>query len=152
MPCDADRAADHAAPTNRDAARYAHAGRHDRVGADTDVVADLNLIVELDALLDDRVADRTTIDRGVGANFHIGSHAHAPKLRHFDPCALFRRKTKSIAAHYRARLRENPRCKRHTLTKGHARDESHVLGDARAAGHNAVRTNESARTNARARP
>ena len=55
------------------------------MSTDPCVVSDLHEIVELDAVFDDRIVDRASIDRRVGANFNIVSNLDRPQLGDFDP-------------------------------------------------------------------
>jgi len=49
-----------------------------------DVVANLRQIIDAGPGSDDRVAGRTSIDRGVGAYFHVVLYDHATKLRNTE--------------------------------------------------------------------
>src|SRR5688572_22215732 len=64
-------AADHTALAELGAAGDARHRRHDRMRADAHVVCDLHEIVELHAVLDDRVLDRAAVDRRIRAYLDV---------------------------------------------------------------------------------
>ena len=82
MTGDADAAAQHAMPTNLGTARDAYTAGQCAMGADTDVMRHLNLVIQLDSVLDDRIFQRTPIDSGIGADFHIIANLYPTELRH----------------------------------------------------------------------
>ena len=62
------------------------------------IVAKLDLIIELDAILDDRVPDSTAVDAGIGADFDIVANPDTAQLRHFQIGVLIPDKTKTVCA------------------------------------------------------
>ena len=64
--------------TDLGAARDAHAAGHRRVFSDHTVVGDLNLIVQLDAVTDHGIVQRTPINCGVCTDLHIVTFGIAP--------------------------------------------------------------------------
>ncbi|MDT4869405.1 hypothetical protein FQZ97_1044310 [compost metagenome] len=90
--------------TDGGAARHPHATGHGRVRPDVHVVADLDQVVELDAVFDHGVIQRTTVDAGVGADLDIVSDAHRAQLLDLDPLAFVRRKTESIGTDHHTRV------------------------------------------------
>ncbi|MEK7191792.1 MAG: hypothetical protein AAB153_05800, partial [Pseudomonadota bacterium] len=91
-----DMPAEGAARTDGCAAGDPNARRDGGVVANTDVVRDMHLVIELDAITDDGVVERATIDGRIGADFHIIADHDAPKLRDFLPALAIAGKTKSI--------------------------------------------------------
>ena len=69
-----------------------------RVRPDDHVVPDLDLVVQLGAVLDHRVADGAAIDRGIRADLHIVPDPHAADLRHLHPSAAVGCKAESVGA------------------------------------------------------
>ena len=63
----------------------------------THVVRNLDLVVELDAVFDDRVFQRAAVDGGIGADFDIVADQHAANLRNFFPAPSFGAKPKPSA-------------------------------------------------------
>src|ERR1700751_1848534 len=146
---DADHPTDHAALANADAAGDPGARGDPRVRTDAHVVADHDEIVELHAILDDRVIDGTTIDSGVGTDLDIRADAHAAHLRHLEPAALLRRKTEAVGADHRSRLQHAARSDLHPSTERDARHEPPIRGEADILTEMAVRPDEAARADAR---
>ncbi len=69
-------------------ASHTHTTGHGRVGTDVHVVANLDQVVQLDAIFDHRVVQRTAIDAGVGTDLDIVADAHSAELLDLDPFAL----------------------------------------------------------------
>jgi hypothetical protein len=78
------------------------------VVANADVVADLNLIVELDAVTDQRVVERTTVDRRIGADLDVVTDQHATDLRDLDPALAFLGEAETVATDHRAGVDDRP--------------------------------------------
>src|ERR1700761_3505109 len=97
-PADRAGAADLAARTDHGTAGYAGATGDCRVRAQPHVVPDLDEVIQLHAILDDRVTDGPAVDGRIGADLHIGTNAHAPGLRHFQPGAALGCESKTVAA------------------------------------------------------
>ena len=72
--------------------------------ADTHVVPDLDLVVELDAIFNDGVLDRTAVNRGVCADLNVIAQAHPTDLWHLDPAPFIAGKPESIGAYHAAGL------------------------------------------------
>src|SRR6185369_6024276 len=89
-------AADLAMRADGGAAGHARAARHHGVRADAHVVTDLDQVVELDAVLDDRVVERATVDAGVGADLHVVADAHRAELLDLLPAALRGREAEAV--------------------------------------------------------
>src|SRR6185437_270611 len=118
---------DHAVTADHRASRDARAARDRRVRADAHVVANLDEIVELHAVLDHRVVDRTAVDRGIRTDLDIRADVHAADLWHLHPRARFLGESKSVAADHRAGMDERARADHNTLAECYARDEPHFL-------------------------
>ncbi len=83
MIVDADLCSQRHVVADRQAAREPDLGREQAIPADRHIVADLDLIVDFGALPDHGVAQRSAIDGGAGADFHIVLDQHAAGLGHF---------------------------------------------------------------------
>jgi hypothetical protein len=118
--------ADHGAPCHADAAR------HGRVLADAHVVADLNQVVELHAVLDDRVLQRTAVDASVGADLDVVADVHRPELLDLDPRAVVRCQTEAVGADHHAGMEQAALADMAILADGHTRLEHGVGTDAGA--------------------
>src|SRR5215472_7670975 len=70
--------------------------------ADFAVVADMNLVVELDAAMQDRCTHRRAIDRRVCADLHVVLQYNDPDLRNFDQVGLLLDDTEAVGANHRA--------------------------------------------------
>ncbi len=94
-----DRATPHGAMrTYLSTACNAHATGHGCVFANVHVVAYLNQVVEFDAILNDCVLKRATIDAGIGTYFDIISNFDGTQLLYFFPGALIGCKAETIGA------------------------------------------------------
>src|SRR5258705_3067022 len=71
---------------------------HDAVTSRYAVVPDLNQIINFGALAQHRVAERTAIDGGVGAQLHTVLNDHAAELRDFEMAVWPRRKAEAGSA------------------------------------------------------
>src|SRR6185312_14797389 len=80
VPGEADRAADHAALADGGAPRHAGAAGDDGVRADAHVVGDHDEVVELHALLDDRVVD------GAAVNGRVAPISTSAPMRTLPTC------------------------------------------------------------------
>src|SRR5512139_265221 len=78
---DAHHPAQHAPPADGDAAGDSDAAGDHRVFTDAAVVPYLHLVVDLDAILDHRVANRATVHRGVGADLDVVADHDGADLR-----------------------------------------------------------------------
>jgi hypothetical protein len=81
-----------------DAAGHAGLCRDDHVIFDLTVVGDVNHIVELDAIADDGLAQRGTIDAGIGADLDIVANGDATDLRELVPDAVYGDKAEAVGA------------------------------------------------------
>ena len=91
------RTGDYATFANRRTACDTAESCHRRVGANMDVVGDLNQIIEDDAIGNDGVFDRPSVDRGIRADIHVVTDHHRSQLRDFQPGAVITSKTEAIA-------------------------------------------------------
>lgn len=76
----ADATCNHAVAPDLGAAGNSHAASHRGVVADLHVVRNHDLVVELDAVANQRVGERTTVDGRVGADLDVVANAHAADL------------------------------------------------------------------------
>ena len=89
VPADAHCTTNHAALANAGGASNAGAGRNGRIGTNHTVVGDLDEVIELHAILDHGIAERTTVDGGVGPNLHLVANHDTAELWHFFPAAIW---------------------------------------------------------------
>ena len=69
---------------------------HGAVLADSNVVTNLHQVVELDAVLENRVLQRAAINAGIGADLDIIADHNRAELLDLDPPAIVWRKTKPV--------------------------------------------------------
>lgn len=62
------------------------------------VVGNLYQIINFGAGTNDGVINSTTVNRGIGANFHLITNTHHAQLGHFYNLFAIKRKTKTILA------------------------------------------------------
>src|SRR5581483_10604785 len=103
---------DHAGPAHRAvppdarAARDADAARHSGVRADAHVVPDLDLVVQLHAVLDDRVFERAAVDGRVGADLDVVADHDGAHLRDLGPALAVARHAEAVGADHRPRVHD----------------------------------------------
>ena len=76
--------------------------------ADTDIVAYLHQVVDLGALADHGIADRTAVDGSTGADFHIVLDDDAADLRDFKTASAAHHEAKAILADLAAAMNDDP--------------------------------------------
>src|SRR5208282_2018880 len=76
---------------------------------DMNIVPDLNLVIELYAILDYGVINRTTIYGRIGTDLHIISNQHAAALRDFFPNSAFFYYAKTICTNDNAGVYQTSR-------------------------------------------
>lgn len=110
MPGEIGGAANHAEPADPCTAGNRGTARDHGMRADPHVMRDLDLVVELAALLDDRVRHRTAVDRGIGADLHVVAEHRPPRLRNLHVAyagrADIRRKTKAVGTDHHATVED----------------------------------------------
>jgi hypothetical protein len=104
-------AANGAPRANLRRAGYANARSHGRVITDVTIVRNHDLVVELDAIANDRVFQCTPIDGGVCTDFDVISNTHATQLGNLPPRAWTSqgvwRETKSVGTQDCARMHDS---------------------------------------------
>ena len=70
------------------------------------VVRDLNQIVQPDAIFDDSIVYRATIDGRVGADLYIIADPYAAYLGHLDPSTVTQRVAEAVRSDHRARMHD----------------------------------------------
>ena len=138
--------ADGAVRADAGAASDAHQRRHGRMRSHMHVVRDLNQVIELDAILDHRVAQSTSVDAGVGTDFHVITDANRTELLDFFPSPTRRSKAKTIGSNHHARVQDTALADPTALGNGHARGQSGLLTNVRTGSNHAMRSDESALT------
>ena len=69
-------------------------------------MANLNQVVELDAVLDDRVAQCAAVNTGVGSDFNVVANPDGTQLLNFFPAITIFGKTEAIRADHYARVHD----------------------------------------------
>ncbi len=96
MPRNHPGAADNTVLAEHRAARDTGTASHHRILADHTVMADMHQVIEFATVLDDRVVERSAVDRRVGTDFDVVANQHPTQLRNLDPVLTIRRKTETI--------------------------------------------------------
>ncbi len=135
---------------DRDTARYPYAARQRAVRSDAHVVRDLHQVVDLDAVFDHGVVERTAVDAGVGADFDVVANAHVAELLDLDPGALVRCEAEAVGADHHATVHDAARADAAARAEGHLRREARTGTDLRAGADHAVRPDDGPRTDHRA--
>jgi hypothetical protein len=99
----------------------ADASRDRSMRADHAVVADLDLVVELDALLDDRIVDGAAVDGRVRADLDIRADDDAPDLRNLVPPSVLIGKPEAVGSDDRATVDQRARTDDATGIERHVR-------------------------------
>src|SRR5258706_12383692 len=142
---DQRRAAKGAMAPDVGAAGDTDAAGHRGMRADARVVADLDLIVELHALLDDGVVERTAVDRGVGTDLDIVADAHRADLRDLDPAPVVVGDAKAVGADHRPRMDDHPLAERAPRVDHDARIEAAIFADLDLVAYHAAGADRDAR-------
>ena len=66
------------------------------MGTHLDIVGDLDLVIYSHVVFEDGIADRATVNGGVGANFTVVSDPHCAQLRYLDPMVPIKSQAKAI--------------------------------------------------------
>ena len=106
MPANQRATAHGAISTDGGAAGHSHAACDRGIATDSHVMADLNQVVELDAVLDDRIAERTAINTGVGTDFNFVTNPDGTQLLNFFPAIAVFGKAETICANHHARMND----------------------------------------------
>src|SRR5687768_17263416 len=146
LTADADLPADHATLTDDRAAGDARLPRHDGMCTDMYVVRDVNLVVELHAVADHRVFDRTAIDRRFRADLDVVAYTHAADLRDFYPRAAIGGEAEAVRADDDAGVKNAPLADRDVRTHDDACDESGIGADPSTAHDDRSRSDDGARS------
>src|SRR5690606_31554005 len=128
----AHTAGDGAMATDAGAAGNTDAGRHGRVFTDLDVMGDLDLVIQLDAVADDGIADSATIDGGIGTDLHVITDQHAADLGDLLPTAAVVGKAEAFATDHCTGLNDHPLTHTHVVVQGDARSQPAVGTDTAA--------------------
>ena len=101
-----DAAAKNAVFADFDRTGYTGVPRYRRVFANMVIVAKLDLVIYFYTVIDDRIADGTPVNGGVGANFHVIADAYAAQLGDFQVGILIPDKSKAIGADHRTGMQD----------------------------------------------
>src|SRR5690606_11584727 len=126
------------------------AGGFGRVLTDLHVMGDLDLVVELDPVSDPRVRQRTPVERGVDADFHVIADGHATDLGDLAPHALLVGKAEAFAADHGTRLDDHALADGHVMVQGDPRGQPTAFTDHATGADHAVCTHGDIRRDARA--
>ena len=134
-----------------------HAASHGCVRTNVHVVSYLDKVVQLDAILDDRVLQRPAVNAGIGSDFDIAANANRAKLLNFFPLTAMWRKAESVSTNHHARVEDAAFAKTASIGYCHARSKVTVFANSRTCTNNGMRpnadtgSNDSTRSNARKR-
>jgi len=147
----ADGAANHAPLADGRATGHPDAARQHGVRPDPDVMSNLDLVVELDAVLDDGVLDRTPVDRRVGPDLDVIADADGPDLGHLHEAVAIWREAEAVGPDHGAAVEHAPLAQAHAPVQDYVGDEAgvgadvRVLHDHRAGPHAGPRADHGAR-------
>src|SRR5215467_5469812 len=133
------------------AARNADLGNQQAVTPDRDVVADLDEIVDLGSLPDHSVADRPTVDCGIGADLDVVLDDYAPDLGNLVGPARPAHKTEAILSDRATRVNDHTVADQRMHDRG-ARPDRAIAADANIRTNNGARADHRAAANLRPRP
>ncbi|EXI73672.1 MAG: hypothetical protein AW07_02358 [Candidatus Accumulibacter sp. SK-11] len=102
-------------------------------------MTDLNLVVELDPIGDQRVVERTAVDRGIRSDLDIIADHHPPDLRDLDPPLAFLGKTEAVGADHRPRMNDRPPADHAAVVDDDVGMEERVVADRYAVANHAAR-------------
>ena len=149
---DAYTATQHAVWADPRTADYPDTAADHRMRANDAVVANLHLIIDLDAVFDDRIVNRTAIDRRTCADFHIRANADSAKLSNFAlDAGAISRIAKPIRTDHGRTVHYCARTKPHARIQCHVRPKPDILGNDAVRADVAMRANHRALTNTHAR-
>ena len=100
MPADHGRTAHGTILAEYRATGHADASGHRRIFSDMAIVSDLYLVIELDAVFDNRIRQGAPIDSRIGTDLDIVADDNPAGLRNLDPDAIFVGKTETFATDY----------------------------------------------------
>lgn len=118
--------------------------RHGSVFANRAVVSDLDQIVDLGSILDQGIAQRPAIHRGICSDLHIVSEPHTAQLRDPYPTIAIFRKTEPLPADDGTGVDQNAPADPCSLTQGYPGDETAVRTNSATGANDASRTDEDA--------
>src|SRR5690606_6403912 len=126
--------------------RHAHTRGHGSMVTNLAVVADHDLIVELYAVAQHGVFERTAVDRGIGTDLAIVADDHATQLRDFGPRTLGTRvgsEPEAVGTQHAAGMQNGAIAHGDTVVQGDVRVQQAIFAQRRA------RTNDTAGAKAR---
>src|ERR1019366_6780570 len=97
--------------------------------ADFDVVRDLDEVVNFRAFADDRRAQRSAINRHVGADFHVVADDDISDLRHFAVNAAVLHVTEAVRANHRAGMNADALADFRMRINGDVRKQIHLVAE-----------------------
>src|SRR5690606_17130659 len=139
---------DHAVPADLGAAGNAAATGHGGVVTDLHVVRDHDLVVQLHAIADQGVGQRTAIHRGVGTNLDVVADGHPTDLRDLLPDALFVGKPETFTANHRTGLDHHTLADPYVVVQRHARSQPATIADHATSADHAMGTDADLGTDA----
>ena len=119
-------------------ASHAHASGKRRVSSNVHVMANLDQVIELDAVFNHSVCQRTTVYAGVGANLDIVTDANGTKLLYFFPTSLMRRKSKTVGSNNHTGVDDAAFANTAIIAEGHTGRQATAGTDAGMSSDNAV--------------
>src|SRR5690606_29050215 len=123
---------------------------HGGVVADLHVVRDHDLVIQLDAVADQRIGQCPAVDGGVRTDLDVIANGHATDLGNLLPDALLVGEAETLAADHRTGLDDNPLADHHVVIKRDARRQPATFANARTRADHAMGPDANARANLRA--
>src|SRR3954462_12280611 len=142
-------AAERAVPADVGAAGDADAAGDRGMRADPRVVADLDLVVELHALLDQRVVHGAAVDGRVGADLDVVADAHRADLRDLHPAPGVVGEAEAIGADHGARMDDHAVTQRGARVDHRAGIEAAVVAEGDVVADHAAGADRDARAELR---
>ena len=101
----------------------------DRMGTDRHVMGDLDQIVDLGALLDDRLTKCGSINRDIRPDLDVILDRDSPKLGNFVMLSLVLHIAESVASNHRAAVNDHPRANRAAFPDHNVGIEQRIISD-----------------------
>ncbi len=119
-------------------ASYANTSGHGGMGANMDVVPYLYQVVQLDAILNDRVLQSAPVYAGIRADLHIVADTNRAKLLDLFPSPVMGRKTETVRTYHGTRVNNATLSNAATFCKGHPGGKTAVFSNDGIGPYNAV--------------
>src|SRR5690606_29804004 len=111
---------------------------HGRVVADLHVVRDHDLVIQLDAITNQRIRQGTPVDGGIGPDLDIITDGHATNLCDLLPDTLLVGKAEALTTDHRTRLNNHALANPYIVIQRHSWGQPTALTDHRARTNNTL--------------